>query len=745
MASVLDQADALLSTLKRILRFWAPHRALGFGLAVTMVLRALFTVVLALAIKFVIDQVIDPSASSSAWLVAAVLLAGLGISLLAGLAAARLSARAAADIIADVRTEIFEHLQRLPMQFYDRVAAGDLISHFSSDIAQLSRGVISKPLVGLRAIAAMALYIPAMFLLDVRLATMATIVIPIVVYAVYRWAPPSAEALDVEKQGIADVLDDVNGNLRAQRLLRAFVLRDQARERFRLRIAHLRDASYRAESRIALEMVLAEYAVEVVKVLIIIVGAVFAFSGSLDPGSFAAFAAIVTEFAYQASVLGMDVLPSIKQSEAGIRRIDALLAIPIRESTGASEMSPTMSTDIDFDGVVLRYHESDPEAQLRGLSMTIPAASYIAIVGPNGSGKSSILNALLGMYELEDGRIMVGGVDHTTIDRDDMRRRVGTAFQETFLFDATVRENVALADDSCSEEELMNALDESGLSKVVAKLPHGMDTHVGSDGVTLSTGEAQRIGLARALLRDPEMLLLDEIASGLDPATEAEVFAIVEELRSGRTIVSVTHRLETVKTADLIVVVEGGRVIETGSFEQLISTDGAFSSMWTKQHGFDVSANGLSARVQPERLGAIPLFSGLDDSVLGDLAAAFHTEMVVHGESVFEEGEAGDSFYVIARGVVEVVLGLGTSGERVIAVLEDGDFFGEMALLSSERRNASVRSRGTATLLRLDRRSFAQFLSTTPSARESIEEVAQQRAQANADVVSSTVGPSGHT
>jgi ATP-binding cassette subfamily B protein len=252
----------------------------------------------------------------------------------------------------------------------------------------------------------------------------------------------------------------------------------------------------------------------------------------------------------------------------------------------------------------------------------------------------------------------------------------------------------------------------------------------------LSPGEAQRVGLARALLREPELILLDEVASALDPATEAEVFAIVEDLRSGRTIVSVTHRLETVKTADLIVVVDGGRVIETGAFEQLISADGAFSSMWTKQHGFDVSPNGLSARVQPERLGAIPVFSGLDDAVLGDLAAAFHTEMFGHGESIFKEGEAGDSFYVIARGVVEVVLRLGTHDESVIAFLEDGDFFGEMALLSSERRNASVRSRGSTTLLRLDRRSFAQFLSTAPAARASIEEVAERRTRKNSDVAS---------
>lgn len=698
-----------------------------------MVLRAVFTVVLALAVKYVIDQVIAPTGNPSAWSVAAILLGGLVISLVAGLVAARLSARAAADIIADVRTETFDHLQRLPMQYYDRVSTGDLISHFSSDVAQLSRGVIAKPLLGLRAIAAMAIYLPAMILLDTGLAALAVIVIPIAVYLVYRWAPNSAVALDVEKQRIADVLEEVSGNTRAQKLIRAFALRGQARDRFLDRIASLRETSFAAEGRIALETVIAEYAVEIAKVAIIVVGAALAFNGNLDPGSFAAFVAILTEFAYQASVVGMDVLPSIKQSEAGIRRIDGLLAeIPAPERRGTMP-APPMSSRLVFDGVVLRYQADDPSPQLKDLSMTVPEATYVAIVGPNGSGKSSILNVLLGIYDVEDGSIRIGDDYLASIDLESLRRRTGIAFQQTVLFDASIRENVALADSQCTDADIRRAVEDSGLGTVSGRLQNGLDTIVGAEGAVLSVGEAQHIGLARALLREPELILLDEVASGLDPQSEAAVFSTVEKLRHGRTIISVTHRLETVKSADLIFVVDEGTVVESGGFDELISAGGVFASMWTKQHGFDVSANGRSATIEPERLRHVPLFAALPAQVVADASGAFESQLFGPGDPIFTEGQEGDAFYVIARGIVEVIHGSGTDTE-VVAVLEDGDFFGEMALLSRGHRNATVRSRSTTTVLRLGRRSFADLLSVSPEARAVIEEAASSRARANAAV-----------
>lgn len=731
----LRSADAVregvFSTFRRILEFWRPHKALGFGLVVTMMLRAVFTVVLALSVKFVIDQVIEPSADTSTWTIVGLLLLGFGVSMGAGVAAARLSAKATADIVADVRVTAFTHLQRLPMRFHDRAATGDLMAHFSSDIAQLSRGVIRKPLIGMRALTAMALYVPVMFALDYRLALISVIGIPTVVFLVYRFAPSSASALDEEKQGIADVLEEVSGNLEAQKVIRAYALREQSHKRFMLRIGVLRAASEKAEARISLEMVLAEYAVEFAKLLIIALGAAFAFNGTLDPGSFAAFAAILTEFSYQASVFGMDVMPSIKQSEAGIRRIDGFLSEEVEQATPPTADCPPMCADIEFTDVVFRYRP-DSEPQLRGVSVELPAESYVAIVGPNGSGKSSMLNAMLGLYGLERGTIAVGGTDLATVDLNEVRRRIGIAFQDTVLFDATIRDNVTLGGNRYSDAALRTALEESGLARVVDRLPDGVDAALGAEGVKLSAGESQRVGIARALLRDPELLLLDEVASGLDPESEGKLFETIEHLRTGRSIISVTHRLETVKTADLIVVVEEGRIVETGTFGDLLAADSVFGSMWVKQHGFDVSANGLTASVEPERLRGIPVFADLDERTLGDLASVFQSQLFDHGEIVFREGEFGDSFFVIARGVVEVVRKLGTEEEEIVAFLEDGDFFGEMALLSSERRNASVRARGATTVLRLDRRSFSQLMATVPEARATIERAASRRAEENA-------------
>lgn len=695
-----------------------------------MILRAVFSVVLALAIKLVIDAVIDPSSDASAIGVAVTLLAALAVSMGAGLVAAHLAARATSEIIADVRTQVFDHLQRLPLSFHEATATGDLIAHFSSDVAQLSRGVIHKPLAGLRAITAMALYVPVMFILDVRLAVLSIVAVPASVWIVQRFAPDSEEALDAEKERIASVLEEASQNLSAQKILRTYGMTRQSRRRFVERIADLRTASRDAEQRIAYEQAIAEYAVELTKVVIILAGVGFAFAGSLDPGSFAAFTAILTEFAYQASVVGMDVVPTIKQSEAGIRRIDRLLAVEPQEQPEATSPVPDMSGDISFRDVEFRY-PGGTSAQLTGISTTFPGSSYVAVVGRNGSGKSSLLELLLGFYRLDAGTVAIDETDIHTVDGDSLRRRIGVAFQDTLLLPGTLRENVTMGSETVDAETFEWAVQASGLADVFESLPNGAGTQVGSQGVNLSGGEAQRIGIARALLGDPDLLLLDEVASGLDPASEAKLLRVIENLRGTRTVVNVTHRLRSARVADTIVVLDNGELVEQGSFHDLLSAGGQFSAMWEQQQGFEVSATGRHARIEPGRLRRIPLFESLGDEALADVASAFDSEAFDDGETVFSSGEKGDAFYVIARGVVEILRPGVDGAPYVAAVLEDGDFFGEMALLSNEPRNASVRSRGVTTLLRLDRDSFDDLLERDNEARSLVERVAAARRRTN--------------
>lgn len=720
----------MVAAFRRIAGFWRPHRLLGLGLAGTMVLRAVFAVVLALAIKVVIDEVIEPSDSRPRLYLIFFLIGGYLISLGAGLVGARLTSKASSDIIADVRLTAFAHLQALPLTFHDGATAGDLIGHFSSDISLLSRGVIQKPLMGLRAIVAMVIYLVVMFALDWRMALVAIVVFPMAIYLVFRFAPESAPSLDEEKQGIADVLDEVSNNLDSQKVVRAFSIRQRSERRFAERVSVLRVASETAEWRIALEQVMAEYSIELIKLLIIVLGAVFAFSGSLDAGTFAAFAAILTAFSYQASVLGMDVLPSIKQSEAGIRRMDALLKTDPLPSSESRPPSPALSGTISFDEVTFRYGD-DTELQLKGLSLDLPPRSYVAIVGPNGSGKSTILSVLLGLYRIESGTISVDDVDLASVDTDEMRRRIGVAFADTHIFDASLLENVTLGEDTYSADALERAIDASGLATVIHKIPGGLNCTIGARGFALSAGESQRVGIARALLREPELLLLDEVATALDPESEADLTEAIDNIRSGRSIVSVTHRLGSVTDADLVVVVADGVVCESGTFEELLRADGMFSAMWTKQSGFDISANGSTARVQPDRLRDVPLFADLDKETLTKVADAFGSQLLLPGEVVFREGGRGDAFFVVARGVVEIITDLDGPDEAVVAYLEDGDFFGEMALIWDQRRNASVRVRASTTLLRLDREAFQDLIDAAPEARGIIRAAAEIRAAEN--------------
>jgi len=569
-----------------------------------------------------------------------------------------------------------------------------------------------------------------MFALDWRMALVAIVVFPIAIYLVFRFAPDSASSLDEEKQRIADVLDEVSSNLDSQKVLRAFSIRKRSEQRFAERVSVLRSASEAAEWRIALEQVMAEYSIELIKLLIIMLGAVFAFSGSLDAGTFAAFAAILAAFSYQAGVLGMDVLPSIKQSEAGIRRIDTLLETePVPPSESRSP-APDLSGTINFNEVIFRYGD-DSKPQLNSLSLDLPPQSYVAIVGPNGSGKSTILNVLLGLYRIESGDVSVDDVDLAGVDSDEIRRRIGVAFEDTHIFDASLLENITLGEASYSAEALERAIEDSGLTTVIDKVPGGLSCRIGPRGFALSAGESQRVGIARALLREPELLLLDEVATALDPESEADLTEAVEHIRQGRSIVSVTHRLGSVMGADRIVVIENGVVRESGTFDELLQASGVFSAMWAKQGGFDVSANGSTARVQPDRLRGVPLFADLDQETLSKVADAFDSQLLLAGDVVFREGERGDAFYVIARGVVEIVTDLGGSGESVITYLEDGDFFGEMALIWDQRRNASVRVRAATTLLRLDRQAFQDLMDAAPEAREIIRAAAEDRAADN--------------
>jgi ATP-binding cassette subfamily B protein len=662
--------------------------------------------------------------------VIALLSGGFVAAAAAGIANGYLAAQAGADILADVRMALFDQLQRLSIGFHRRSQVGDLISHFSTDVAQLSGGVIKMPLRGLKSTLAILFYLPVMFVLEPRLAIAAAGAAPLAVYLVNRYSPDADSALDQEKQEIALVLNEVSENLRAQTAIRAFGLRRRARDRFRQRISSLHASSSIADFRVQLAAALSEYSVALAQVAIVALGAILALGGSLEPGTLAAFVALLVEFAWEATVIGRDVLPEVRKAWSGIRRIDALLANPAPTSSGEGNVTPALDDSVRFEKVSFGYSTGGDSLQLEDVNLSFDAGSYVAVVGASGSGKSTLLSLLLRFYDPTAGQILIDSVPLTELDAEGLRALTGVVFQETFLFNASLRDNIVLAENSVTDFDLELVLESTGLAEVVLNLPEGLDTIIGAGGRQLSGGQAQRVGLTRALLRNPRLLLLDEATSALDPSTEAAVVETIGRIRHGRTVVMVTHRLETVVDADLIVVMRNGQVDEVGQFEDLLESGRTFAEMWSKQRGFVVGRDGRSASVTADRLAAIPLFSVLSEESLNQIAGDFVAQQHAAETVIFEEGDLGDRFFVIVRGVVEVSKSSG-DGEKVVAHLEDGDFFGEMALLDAATRNATVVAVTPTTTLSLDRDQFRAMIEGTPEMAVAVQAVADARSTEN--------------
>jgi ATP-binding cassette subfamily B protein len=718
----------LSGVLRRILALWRPHKWLGLALAIALVLRTLFTVILALSIKVIIDRVVDGDVGGSAGGIVALLVAGYLVSAGAAVTSGYLAARMAARILADVRTAGFEHLQRLSISYHTRALTGDILSRFSSDIAQLQRGVVTSPAKALRSILALALFLPVMLSLEWRLTVAALVAMPLAAILARRLTPDTGPVLDQEKQLVADVLDEVGENLAAQPVIRAYGLHHRAIERFQGRIGRLRAGSTTANFRIELLAAGSEFAVSFVQLAILGAGAFLALNGSLSPGALAAFVALLTEFTWEINVIGSDVLPQIAVAGSGIRRIDELLAAgPLVVETTNPVPAPELTEAIRFEDVAFGY-EQDGELQLNEVTLDLPAASTIAIVGASGSGKSTLLSLLLRFYDPWRGRVILDSVDLRQVDLADHRSRLGVVFQDTFLFRASALENIRLARPDATDAEVAKAAVAAGLDDLLARLPEGIETLVGPGGRQLSGGQRQRIGIARAILRHPPLLLLDEVTSALDPTTEAAVSETLDILGRDRTVVSVTHRLQSVTNADLIIVMQDGKPVEQGSFHALQTAGGPFQEMWEKQAGFEISPDGRAGHITPKRLQAIPLFAEVDSSMLVVLADQFVPDHFVTGENIFREGDPADRFHVIARGVTEVIRANG-QGEDVVAHLEDGDFFGEMALLDDAPRNATVRAVTPTLTLSLDRAQFEDLLRTSPDAAEIVRRVAARRAE----------------
>jgi len=721
------------------LAYWRPHWRPALVLLALLVVPQAYKAFFAYSQRLIVDRGLLARDPSLLLAVVVALAAGFLLAGAASLVAAWLGARVSATILNRLRERMFARLQRLSIPYFHRVSTGDVVARFTSDLADVQKSLTTRMIDAVFALLGLAINVPVAFALEWRLALVMCAAIPVVGLGTRLFGARAAEARYRLKQEEAEVANAVQESVRAQPVVKVFRLADWSIARFRVLLDRLLQRATRAECLAELVASTSSLGVLGAQVLVLGFGAWLAIDGSLSAGTLVAFLALHAIVSKDAYDLTKKVIPALIASSGGLRRIDELLGAPV-DVADAPDARPLGRIDgpLCLERVTFAY--GDGRRALDDVSLSIQPGERVTLVGPSGSGKSTVIQLLLRFYDPAAGRVTVAGNDLRGVRLDSWHEQVAAVFQESFLFAGTIAENIALGRPGASREEVVAAARAAEIHDLVSSLPEGYETEVGEAGGRLSGGQRQRLAIARAILRDPAVLLLDEATSALDPATEAGVNATLERLSAGRIVVSVTHRLESARGADRIVVLDAGRVVETGTHDQLIAGGGLYRQLWEKQHGVAVSPDGREAAASPDLLAAVPLLAPLDREQRETLAAALRVVHAEAGSAVVREGEPGDAFYLVARGRLEVVAGV-PPDDRRLAVLDQGDWFGELALLRDRIRSATVRALVPCVLLALDRARFDTLVDAYPGVRREVERLAARRAARAADPLATITLP----
>ncbi|MCC6539954.1 MAG: ATP-binding cassette domain-containing protein [Bryobacterales bacterium] len=730
-------APGLFATLRALLAHARSQRWKLLLVALLSLLDMGLNAQLSLSFKYLVDKAIGEKDLRAFYWIVGALGASIVIVTVAGLWRDRLYAAATGDLIAGLRMRLFTHLQKLSAGFYSRTPSGEIVSRFSSDLGEIERVFLNGVPWGVIPAFDAALSIALVFWLDWRLALLAMLAVPLSI-AGPRWlSAPTSSASLVRKETESELLSSVSESVAAHSLVRAFSLENIFVRNFHVHNLGVWSASTRLGQLMLLMERSAVVSTQVLQVLVMAAGGWLVLRGEMTVGTFAAFQSIFVTLTQSLAYLAQ-YAPQIAQAGGGLAHIESLLSEqPQVPADPAAQALQPLAERIEFREVAFSYDGS--QRNLDGVNLEIKRGESVAFVGPSGSGKSTILTLLMRFYDPAAGSVMVDGRDLRQVNLESLRAQTAVVFQDNFLLNASLRENIRIARPDATGKEIEEAIRQSGLEDFIAGLPQGADTVVAQG--RLSGGQRQRIGIARALLRNPRILILDEATSALDSATEAMINATIERAAAGRTVLSVTHRLGSAVNADRIFFLEKGRVVEAGSHTELLQRQGAYARMWGKQSGFVLSADGGRASIAPERLRAIPLLAGLDDAVLAELSRAFSTELFSKDRYVFHEGDSGNRFYIIVRGTVEVLKTMAGGGDRRVEVLQDGDAFGEQALLMNAPRSASVKCLAECTLLVLGGEQFQSLIDRVPELRWKLRESASIGEYRNAEAAAGEVSP----
>jgi len=569
-----------VSTFRRLLGFLKPYRA---GVVWSLLLAAL-AMTATVAIPWLTGRAIDGLEAGDrgelrryATLVALAALLRVGFSVARRLVAGRVSLA----IEFDLRNLMYRHLQSLEPAFFDGQQTGQLMSRATVDL-QSVRFFLGYGLIFITQSAlTILLAAVAMFALQPGLAALALFPVPFVVLVAARYGRRSRPALQEVQQRIAELTADVEENVSGVRVVKAFAAEPRQLARFEHTVARVFGQSMEATRLRAFYNPFIGFLPNIGLAVILLVGGRQVIDGSLSLGDFTAFYTYLLMLIGPMRSLGMALGMAQRATASGARLFEILDRAPRLASKPGAPPLPDGAGRVELRGVGFRY-ERAPRPALRGVDLVVEAGTTVALVGATGSGKTTLVQLLPRLYDVERGAVLIDGADVRDVDLGSLRRAISVVDDDPFLFSASVHENIAYGRPEATRAEVELAAERAQAAGFVAELPAGYETRIGERGLTLSGGQRQRIAIARALLSDPRILILDDATSSVDASTEQAIKVALREVMAGRTTFVIAHRLSTIALADEIVVLEDGAIAARGTHAELLGRSSLYAEIAAK-------------------------------------------------------------------------------------------------------------------------------------------------------------------